>query len=195
MCHLPPAPAGPSRRGWSFQVENQVEKLPGLAGFSNLRTAGVSMILDQQAWEVSMSRVFQNLTKITIAAALLVGLVGLTGCANNAQTGALIGGGAGAGLGAIIGNQSRGRSGEGALIGAGVGAIGGYIIGNEMDKDQQRYQDHHRYAAPPPHYSAPPRYERYDDYGAGARYEHSTYRRYESPGYERRTYERYEYGR
>ena len=138
-----------------------------------------------------------NSLKMTLIGVILLSAPALTGCANNAQSGALIGGASGAGLGAIIGNQSRGRSGEGALIGAAVGTLGGYIVGNEMDKDQQRYRDYDRYAPPPPHYDyAPaPRYERYDSYGSGGYYERS-YRRHEEygPGY-RRTYERYEYER
>lgn len=64
----------------------------------------------------------------------------LGGCANKAQTGGLIGAGAGAGLGAIIGHQS-GHAGAGALIGGAVGAGGGYIVGNEMDKSDQRERE------------------------------------------------------
>jgi hypothetical protein len=60
--------------------------------------------------------------KKTLPALLLtVGLVGLSGCATRAQTG--------------------------ALIGSAAGAAGGYMIGNEMDKsdDRDRYhRDHHR---------------------------------------------------
>lgn len=61
----------------------------------------------------------------------------IVGCETKAQSGALIGGGAGAGLGAIIGHQS-GHAGAGALIGGAVGAGGGYIVGNEMDKKDER---------------------------------------------------------
>lgn len=53
------------------------------------------------------------------------------GCANNAQTGALIGSAIGAAAGAAIDHDNRGR---GALIGAGVGGAGGYMAGNEKDK-------------------------------------------------------------
>jgi uncharacterized protein YcfJ len=59
---------------------------------------------------------------------------GVGGCESKAGTGALIGGAAGAGLGAIIGNQSHGRGGGGALIGGAVGAGVGALVGNEMDK-------------------------------------------------------------
>ena len=62
------------------------------------------------------------------------------GCESKAGTGALIGGAAGAGLGAIIGHNSHGRTGSGALIGGAAGAIGGALIGNEMDKNDRRHE-------------------------------------------------------
>jgi len=62
----------------------------------------------------------------------------VAGCQSNAGNGALIGGAAGAGIGAIIGNNSHGRTMEGALIGGAIGAIGGGLIGNEMDKNDAR---------------------------------------------------------
>jgi uncharacterized protein YcfJ len=122
-----------------------------------------------------------------IGGSLLVALgLGAAGCANNAQNGALIGGGAGALLGGVVGNNVRhghghhrhGHTAEGALIGAGVGAVGGYIIGNEMDKKEQRdreryydydrrYDDRRYEPAPPP---PPPVYEEY-------RYEERRYQR------------------
>src|SRR5437868_2141753 len=72
------------------------------------------------------------------AVALAVLIAGAAGCETKAGTGALVGGAAGAGLGAIIGKQSHGRTAEGALIGGAVGAIGGGLIGNEMDKNDRR---------------------------------------------------------
>jgi hypothetical protein len=72
---------------------------------------------------------------ITVVALAAVGM--FVGCESDAQTGGLIGAGAGAGLGAIIGHQS-GNAGAGAAIGAGAGAITGYIIGNESDKNKAR---------------------------------------------------------
>ena len=96
--------------------------------------------------------------------ALLLG-ASVVGCESKAGTGALVGGAAGAGIGAIIGHNSHGRTGSGALIGGAVGALGGAIVGNEMDKDdarkeaQARRNDDRNYQAPPP----PPRnYARYD---------------------------------
>jgi uncharacterized protein YcfJ len=59
---------------------------------------------------------------------------GVGGCETKAGTGALVGGAAGAGIGAIVGHNSHGRTGSGALIGGAVGALGGALIGNEMDK-------------------------------------------------------------
>jgi hypothetical protein len=66
-----------------------------------------------------------------------------SGCQSKAGTGAIVGGGAGAGIGAIIGHQS-GKTGQGALIGAAVGAIGGGLLGNEMDKSDRRGQQEYK---------------------------------------------------
>ena len=78
-------------------------------------------------------------------------LAGVAGCESQAGTGALIGGAAGAGIGAIVGHNSHGRTGSGALIGGAVGAIGGALIGNEMDKkdaaDARRDRDYDDYYA------------------------------------------------
>lgn len=60
----------------------------------------------------------------------------LPGCQSpgpNTERGAVIGAGAGALGGAIIGHQS-GRTLEGMGIGAAAGAAGGALIGNSMDK-------------------------------------------------------------
>lgn len=52
------------------------------------------------------------------------------GCATTpTQQGALLGGGTGAGIGAIIGHQ-KGKTAEGALIGGAVGALAGGLIGD-----------------------------------------------------------------
>jgi uncharacterized protein YcfJ len=99
-------------------------------------------------------------TKWKLTGSALIGLVLVTGgCANNTETGALVGGAAGAGVGAIIGHNSHNRTGSGALIGGAVGAIGGAIVGNQIDKDQQRQAEanatYQGNVAPPP----PPAYE------------------------------------
>jgi uncharacterized protein YcfJ len=75
---------------------------------------------------------------LTLATALSAAV--LTGCQypngepNNTGTGALIGAGAGALMGAAIGGPRNG--GAGALIGAAAGAITGGVIGNAMDQQQ-----------------------------------------------------------
>jgi outer membrane lipoprotein SlyB len=66
---------------------------------------------------------------ILLVVAVSLGLVFVSGCENDAQTGALIGAGVGALAGQAIGGDTKGT-----LIGAGAGAAGGYIIGNEQDK-------------------------------------------------------------
>lgn len=78
----------------------------------------------------------RGVVKVLAASAMVAVAAQLSGC-NDAQGGALLGGAAGAGLGAIIGHQS-GHGGEGAAIGAGAGLLGGYIIGNESDKKKQQ---------------------------------------------------------
>ena len=82
-------------------------------------------------------------------ALLLAGCIFLataTGCETKAGTGALVGGAAGAGIGAIIGHNSHNRTGSGALIGGAVGAIGGALVGNEMDKaDRRKEQERDHY--------------------------------------------------
>jgi hypothetical protein len=67
-----------------------------------------------------------------------------TGCETKAGTGALVGGAAGAGIGAIIGHNSHNRTGSGALIGGAVGALGGALVGNEMDKADRRKEQETR---------------------------------------------------
>ena len=65
---------------------------------------------------------------VLILAFLCICLSLVNGCANNAQTGAAIGGAGGVVIGAVAGG------GGGAVVGGIIGAGGGYIIGNEMDK-------------------------------------------------------------
>jgi uncharacterized protein YcfJ len=80
----------------------------------------------------------------TLFSALWIGTasVSLISCAAgpNAQTGAVLGGLAGAAAGGIIGHQS-GRGLEGAAIGAGVGAVGGGVLGNAQDQRNAYYRD------------------------------------------------------
>jgi len=65
---------------------------------------------------------------------MLAALVPLAaGCATKAQTGAIIGAGAGGAAGAVIG-KATGSTVRGAIIGAAVGGTAGAIIGDQMDK-------------------------------------------------------------
>ena len=64
-----------------------------------------------------------------VGVGLLSGVLIAAGCATKGQTGALLGGAAGAGLGQAFGGDT-GSTVAGGALGAGVG----YIAGNEMDK-------------------------------------------------------------
>lgn len=66
-----------------------------------------------------------------ISLVLLLSLLPIMGCTTT-EKGAVIGGLGGAGLGAVIGNQS-GNAGAGAAIGGVAGAVAGAIIGNQME--------------------------------------------------------------
>jgi len=70
-----------------------------------------------------------GLKTVLAAGVVCLGLTFFIGCESDAQTGALIGGGAGAGVGQVIGHDTKST-----LIGAGVGAAAGYMVGNESDK-------------------------------------------------------------
>ncbi len=68
---------------------------------------------------------------MTIITMVVVGFasVFVVGCANDAQSGAVIGGLAGAGIGQLAGGHT-----EATLIGAAIGAGAGYIVGNESER-------------------------------------------------------------
>jgi hypothetical protein len=70
---------------------------------------------------------------ILMVVVVSLGLAFVSGCESDAQTGALIGTGAGAGIGQAIGHNT-----ESTLIGAGVGGGAGYMIGNEQDKKKTK---------------------------------------------------------
>lgn len=74
------------------------------------------------------------------AAALLV-IAPLTACAswNNKERGVVIGAGAGAAVGGVIGKQT-GSTARGAIIGAVVGGAAGAIIGHQMDQQAKELQ-------------------------------------------------------
>jgi hypothetical protein len=69
---------------------------------------------------------------------LLLPLLGL-GCStmNNTEKGALVGGGLGAGVGALAGSTVH-APGAGALIGGAVGALAGGVAGSDVDRAEAR---------------------------------------------------------
>ena len=75
----------------------------------------------------------KGLLTVLVAAVVSVGLSFAVGCESDAQTGALVGTGAGALAGQAIGHNT-----QSTLIGAGVGAGAGYMIGNESDKKKTK---------------------------------------------------------
>ncbi|MBV9122695.1 MAG: hypothetical protein JO112_05015 [Planctomycetes bacterium] len=56
---------------------------------------------------------------------------------NHTENGALVGGAAGAGAGAVIGH-ALGNTGAGALVGLAAGAVTGAAVGDHMDKTEKR---------------------------------------------------------
>src|SRR5512138_108388 len=75
----------------------------------------------------------KSIITVSLVVTLGFGALLLSGCESDAQTGALIGTAAGAGIGQAIGHNTAGT-----LIGAGAGAVGGYLIGNESDKNKAK---------------------------------------------------------
>ena len=76
-----------------------------------------------------------------VGAFLIVGALGLSGCAgmSQKQRGAVIGATAGAAVGGVIGNQT-GSTARGAIIGAVVGGAAGAIIGHQMDQQAKELE-------------------------------------------------------
>jgi len=72
-----------------------------------------------------MKRLLMILLPVLVCLSLFL----IVGCESDAQTGALIGTAAGAGIGQLAGGST-----EATLIGAAVGGGAGYIVGNEGDK-------------------------------------------------------------
>jgi hypothetical protein len=75
----------------------------------------------------------KNSVIMLMTVVMSLGMTFVCGCESDAQTGALIGTAAGAGIGQAIGHNT-----EGTLIGAGVGGGAGYMIGNEGDKKKTK---------------------------------------------------------
>lgn len=71
--------------------------------------------------------------KVTAVFVLVASVSLPAGCASKAQTGAIIGAGAGGAAGAVVG-KATGSTVRGAIIGAAVGGIAGAAIGHQMDK-------------------------------------------------------------
>ena len=75
----------------------------------------------------------KQLVTISVAVLVSVALAFLAGCESDAQTGALVGTAAGAGIGQLAGGST-----EATLIGAAVGGGAGYMVGNERDKKKTK---------------------------------------------------------
>ena len=67
----------------------------------------------------------------------LATVLSAAGCATQTQTGAAVGGVAGAGTGAVIGHALDNTA-AGAAVGAGVGALSGAAIGNSQDQAEAK---------------------------------------------------------
>jgi hypothetical protein len=73
---------------------------------------------------------------------LALATVGILAGCTNAEKGAVLGAGAGAGVGLLAGGNDV----RNAAIGAGVGALAGYLIGKSVDKQGYcRYYDYDKY--------------------------------------------------
>ena len=78
------------------------------------------------------SRSFKTISFVALVSLALVGCMETT-----REKAALIGGGLGAGTGAIIGSQSD-HAGAGTAIGAGIGIVTGYLAGAAMEDESKR---------------------------------------------------------
>ena len=81
-----------------------------------------------------MTMTYSSIRK-TLAVLTAIGTLGTSACASMSQKerGAVIGAGAGAAIGGVIGNNT-GSTARGAIIGAVVGGAAGAIIGHQMDQ-------------------------------------------------------------
>src|SRR5215208_4210453 len=79
--------------------------------------------------------------KAILSSLLAAGMLVSAGCAsmNQKERGAVIGAGAGAAVGGVIGNQT-GSTARGAIIGAVVGGAAGAIIGHQMDQQAKELE-------------------------------------------------------
>lgn len=79
--------------------------------------------------------------RLTCAAASLLTLISISGCAstNSKERGAIIGAAAGAATGGLIG-RANGSTAKGAILGAAVGGAVGAVIGHQMDQQAKELQ-------------------------------------------------------
>ena len=75
----------------------------------------------------------QRVILVIAVAIVAYATVLISGCQSDAQTGTLIGGAAGAGIGQLAGKDTKST-----LIGAAVGSGAGYMLGNEGDKKKTK---------------------------------------------------------
>jgi hypothetical protein len=75
----------------------------------------------------------KDLVLISMVAAVSLGLAFVAGCESDAQTGAVVGSLAGAGIGQLAGGDTKST-----LIGAAIGGGAGYMIGSEQDKKKTK---------------------------------------------------------
>src|SRR5687767_2122613 len=86
-------------------------------------------------------RTMHTLRFAPTSALIALTVLQLSACASwgNREKGAVVGAAAGAGVGAVIGNQT-GSTARGAIIGAVVGGTAGAIIGHQMDQQAKEIQ-------------------------------------------------------
>jgi outer membrane lipoprotein SlyB len=85
---------------------------------------------------MACSTLLRTGTTAVLAGTLLLTTVGCSRPLTTREKGALIGGGAGAGIGGIAGG------GTGAAIGGAAGALGGAVVGDQMEQERRRRGDY-----------------------------------------------------
>lgn len=82
----------------------------------------------------------RSTTTALLVATLSVGSLGACAGMHNRERGAIIGAGAGAAIGGVIGNAT-GSTARGAIIGAAVGGAAGAVIGHQMDQQAKELHE------------------------------------------------------
>ncbi|MFN6402008.1 MAG: glycine zipper domain-containing protein [Planctomycetota bacterium] len=86
-----------------------------------------------------------QLSRVTVVLALAVLVMGPEVLGQeNARSGAVFGGLAGAVVGGVVGHNHKDQTTEGALIGGAVGAVAGGLIGNQRDRYERQRQAYER---------------------------------------------------